>query len=43
MDNLGEMIVAASEPILAMRAEPIPRGVLNTVTPDLEIQRSTIS
>ena len=43
MDNLGEMIVAASEPILAMRAEPMPRGVLNTVTPDLEIQRSTIS
>jgi predicted glutamine amidotransferase len=43
MDNLGEMIVGASEPILAMRAEPIPRGLLNSVTPDLEIQRSTIS
>jgi predicted glutamine amidotransferase len=43
MDNLGEMIVGASEPILAMRAEPIPRGLLNSVTPDLGIRRSTIS
>jgi predicted glutamine amidotransferase len=43
MDNLGEMVVGASEPILAMQAEPMPRGVLSSVTPDLEIQRSTIS
>ena len=43
LDNFGEMVVAASEPILAMRADPIPRGVLSTVAPDLEIQRSTVS
>jgi len=43
MDNLGEMIVGASEPILAMQAEPIPRGVLHTVNSELELQRSTIS
>lgn len=43
MDNLGEMIIGASEPILAMRAEPLPRGVLSTATIDLEIRRSTIS
>ena len=43
LDNFGEMIIAASEPILNMKAEPIPRGVLTTVTPELEIQRSAIS
>jgi hypothetical protein len=43
MDNFGEMVVAASEPILAMKAEPLPRGILHTVTPDLEIKRSTIA
>ncbi len=43
LDNFGEMIIAASEPILDMKAEPIPRGVLTTVTPELEIQRSAIS
>lgn len=43
VDNLGEMVVAASEPILAMDAEPLPRGVLHTVTPDLEVLRTTIS
>jgi predicted glutamine amidotransferase len=43
MDNFGEMVIAASEPILAMKAEPLPRGILHTVTPDLEIQRSTIA
>ncbi len=43
MDNLGEMIIGASEPILAMQADPIPRGILHTVSSDLEVQRSTIS
>jgi len=43
MDNLGEMIIGASEPILAMQADPIPRGILHTVTSELELQRSTIS
>ena len=43
MDNFGEMIVGASEPILAMQAEPIPRGVLHTVNSELGLQRSTIS
>ncbi len=42
LENFGEMIVAASEPILAMKAEPLPRGILHTVTPDLEIQRTEI-
>jgi predicted glutamine amidotransferase len=43
MDNLGEMIVGASEPILAMHAEPIPRGILLTVNPSLEVLRTSIS
>jgi predicted glutamine amidotransferase len=43
MDNFGEMIIGASEPILAMQAEPIPRGVLHTITPELHVQRTTIS
>jgi len=43
LDNFGEMIIAVSEPILAMKAEPIPRGILHTVTPDLQIQRTTVS
>ena len=43
IDNFGEMIIASSEPILAMNAEPIPRGVLHTVTSDLEIKRTSIS
>lgn len=43
MDNFGEMIIGASEPILAMQAEPIPRGVLHTVSSELEIQRSAVS
>ncbi len=43
MDNFGEMIVAASEPILSMNAEPLPRGVLHTVRPDLEVLRTAIS
>jgi len=40
---LGEMVVTTSEPILAMKAEPMPRGVLHTVTPDLVIQETTIA
>ena len=43
LDNLGEMIIAASEPILAMQAEPIPRGILHTVTRDLAVQKATIA
>src|SRR5207245_2907671 len=43
IDNLGEMVIAASEPILAMTAEPIPRGVLPTVQTNLDVQRTTIS
>ncbi len=43
LDNLGEMIVAASEPILAMKAEPIPRGLLHTVSSDLVLQRTAVS
>jgi len=42
LDHFGEMIIAASEPILAMKAEPMPRGVLHTVRRDLEIQRTEI-
>lgn len=43
LDHFGEMIVACSEPILAMKADPIPRGVLSTVNTDLQIERSIIS
>jgi len=42
LDNFGEMIVACSEPILAMKAEPVPRGVLHTIYSDLTVQRMTI-
>jgi predicted glutamine amidotransferase len=43
LDNLGEMVVVSSEPILAMQAEPMPRGIVHTVTPDLRVQRTTVS
>jgi len=43
IDNFGEMVIAASEPILAMQAEPIPRGILHTINPDLVFQRATIA
>lgn len=43
MDNLGEMIVVASEPILAMKTEPLPRGILHTVGPDLGLRRTEIA
>ncbi len=40
LDNFGEMVIAASEPILAMQLDPMPRGVLHTIQPDLVIQKS---
>jgi len=43
MDNFGEMVIAASEPILSMNAEPIPRGVLHTIHSDLTVQRASIA
>ncbi len=43
VDNFGEMVIGASEPILAMQAEPMPRGVLVTVTSELELQRTAIA
>jgi predicted glutamine amidotransferase len=43
MDNFGEMVIAASEPILAMQAEPTPRGILHTINGDLVVQRATIA
>src|SRR5438093_759129 len=42
-DNFGEMVIAASEPLLDMKSEPVPRGVVHTVTSDLQIQRSPVS
>src|SRR2546425_867767 len=43
LDNLGEMVVSASEPILAMQAEPIPRGTLHSISQDLVVKRAAIS
>ena len=43
LDNFGEMVIAASEPILAMQAEPIPRGILHTINSDLVVQRAAIA
>ncbi len=43
IDTFGEMIVAASEPILAMNADPIPKGILHTIHRDLSIERTTIA
>ena len=43
MDHLGELVIAASEPILAMQTEPIPRGILHSVTPNLATRTTTIS
>jgi len=43
MDNFGEMIVGCSEPILTMKSEPLPRGILHTITADLEMRRTTVS
>jgi len=43
LDNFGEMIIAVSEPILAMKSDPIPRGVLHSIDGTLGIQRSTIA
>jgi len=43
MDSFGEMIIAASEPVLAMKADPLPRGVIHSITPDLAIHRTAVS
>ena len=43
LDNFGEMVVAASEPMLAMQAEPLQRGIVHTVNSDLGIQRTEIA
>ena len=42
-DHLGEMVITTSEPILAMKADPMPRGILHTVTSDLGIQKIGIA
>jgi predicted glutamine amidotransferase len=42
LDNFGEMVVAASEPILAMKADPIPRGVLHTISQDLTVLHTNV-
>ena len=42
LDNFGEMVIASSEPILAMKAEPIPRGILHSISPNLEVTRSEV-
>jgi hypothetical protein len=42
LDNFGEMVIASSEPILAMKAEPVPRGILSSTSSQLEVQRSPI-
>src|SRR5256712_1104350 len=43
VDNFAEMLIAAFEPILAMQSEPMPRGVLHTITSDLELQKTIVS
>jgi len=43
LDNFGEMFIAASEPILAMQAEPIPRGIVFTVETNLKSQKTAIA
>jgi predicted glutamine amidotransferase len=43
LDHFGEMVVVCSEPILAMKEEPIARGVLYTINPGLQFERSTVS
>ncbi len=43
IDSFGEMIIAASEPILAMSAGAIPRGILHTINADLAVQRSAVA
>ncbi len=42
-DHFGEMVITASEPILAMKADPMPRGILHTVSPDLQVQKTTVA
>ncbi len=42
-ERLDDMVISVSEPILAMKADPMPRGILHTVTPDLAVQRTTVA
>jgi predicted glutamine amidotransferase len=42
LDDFGEMMIASSEPILAMKAEPIPRGMLVTIHSDLRVERTQV-
>ena len=41
-DHFGEIVITASEPILGMKVEPIPRGVLHTVDTELKLARSAV-
>jgi len=43
VDSFGELIVAASEPLLGMKEEPLPRGMLTTVGDDLALKRTAIA
>ncbi len=43
VDDFEEMVIAASEPLLGMKEEPLPRGMLISVGSDLSIQRTTIA
>src|SRR6266571_2844321 len=43
LDNFGEMVIAASEPILAMQAASIPRGILHSIGQDLAVKRAAIA
>src|SRR2546427_22419 len=43
IDNFGEMVVASSEPILAMKAEPMPRGVVHSIDANMNVQRTTVA
>lgn len=42
-DHFGEMVITTSQPILAMKADPMLRGILHTVTLDLAIQKTEIA
>ena len=41
--RVGDMVLAASEPIFGIRGGPLPRGVLHTITPDLEVASTVIA
>ncbi len=42
-DHFCEMVITTSEPILAMKAEPMPRGIVHTVSSELKLQKTTIA